>query len=79
MRPRPGTFRQEIVRTPRIKQLAAEGQTMTNWYCPRAVCTPSRAAMMTGRDPNRYGRAVCLIPARVSSGHVPFDRPQSPL
>ncbi|KAL3904568.1 MAG: hypothetical protein SGARI_004870, partial [Bacillariaceae sp.] len=36
-------------------QMAREGMIMSNFYAPRSVCSPSRAAMFTGRDPTRYG------------------------
>ena len=47
--------RRQHLHTPRIKQMAREGMIMSNFYAPRAVCSPSRAAMFTGRDPTRYG------------------------
>eukprot|EP00729_Bicosta_minor_P021828 gene21828-24992_t len=43
------------IATPNIKRLAAEGLVFQNWYSGFHVCTPSRAAMMTGRLPVRSG------------------------
>ncbi|KRG70181.1 arylsulfatase [Pseudoxanthomonas dokdonensis] len=40
--------------TPNIDRLAAEGMTMFSFYA-QASCTPGRAAMQTGRIPNRSG------------------------
>ncbi len=40
--------------TPNIDRLAAEGMTFYSYYA-QASCTPGRAAMMTGRYPNRSG------------------------
>lgn len=37
------------VPTPHLDRLAAGGMRFTQAYCPDAVCTPSRYAMMTGR------------------------------
>src|SRR5215470_1737081 len=40
--------------TPNIDRLSAEGMTFYSFYA-QASCTPGRAAMMTGRFPNRSG------------------------
>jgi arylsulfatase A len=41
--------------TPRISQLASEGMTFHHAYAAAAVCSPSRAAVMTGCYPRRVG------------------------
>ena len=51
-------FGGEHVSTPRIDQMAAEGQRLTNFYVAAAVCTPSRAALMTGCYPKRIDMAT---------------------
>ena len=43
------------VKTPHIDELAAEGVLCTNGYSATAVCSPSRAALLTGRFPTRFG------------------------
>jgi len=43
--------------TPHVDALAAGGARFTQWYTAHAICTPSRAALMTGRLPIRYGLA----------------------
>ncbi len=40
--------------TPNLDELAAEGMTFTNFY-GQPSCTPGRAAIQTGRIPNRSG------------------------
>lgn len=41
--------------TPNIDQLAEDGVLCTNGYSATAVCSPSRAALLTGRFPTRAG------------------------
>lgn len=41
----------ELVETPHIDQLAAEGIRFTSAYASCTVCSPTRAALMTGRNP----------------------------
>ena len=38
----------EKIQTPNIDRLAIEGVRFTDFYAPSSVCTPSRAALMTG-------------------------------
>ena len=45
----------EYYETPHIDRLAAQGVVFTNGYSANAVCSPSRAALLTGRDPVRHG------------------------
>ena len=42
-------------KTPNIDQLAADGVLCTNGYAATAVCSPSRAALLTGRFATRFG------------------------
>jgi arylsulfatase A-like enzyme len=44
-----------LVSTPNIDSLAADGARFTRAYSGDAVCAPSRAAIMTGRYPQRFG------------------------
>lgn len=46
------------VETPHIDRLAAEGFRSTDFFVPANVCSPSRAALLTGRYPMRCGYPV---------------------
>ncbi|MES2796756.1 MAG: sulfatase [Bacteroidota bacterium] len=48
--------------TPNINRLAAEGMRFTNFLTAQAVCSASRAALMTGCYPNRIGFSGALMP-----------------
>ncbi|NDB75432.1 MAG: arylsulfatase, partial [Verrucomicrobia bacterium] len=61
------------IRTPHLDRMAAEGMRFTEFYSAAEVCTPSRAALLTGRYPIRSG--MCHDQFRVlrnrSLGHLP--------
>ena len=56
-----GAFGSELIKTPNIDRLAQEGVRLTHYYAPANVCTPSRAAMLTGRHPVRMGLAKGVL------------------
>ena len=43
------------IHTPRLGEIAREGIKMTSFYTAAPVCTPSRAGLLTGRYPIRFG------------------------
>lgn len=45
-----GSYGQQHIRTPNIDRLAREGMQFTRHYSGSAVCAPSRASLMTGKD-----------------------------
>jgi len=48
-----GCYGSQFMRTPNVDQLAAVGMRFTNAYAACHVCSPTRAAIMTGRYPAR--------------------------
>ena len=44
-----GCFGQEVIQTPRLDQMAAEGMKFTQFYAGNTVCAPSRSVLMTGQ------------------------------
>ena len=53
-------YRGGEIKTPNIDKLATEGVRMESFY-GQPVCTPSRAALMTGRYPMRHGLQTLVI------------------
>ncbi|WP_109833177.1 sulfatase [Reichenbachiella versicolor] len=51
MRPELGTYGSSVAVTPNIDQLAADGLQFNRAYCQQAICSPSRASLMTGSRP----------------------------
>jgi arylsulfatase A-like enzyme len=54
-------FHGSDIKTPNLDALAAEGARLEQYYA-QPMCTPTRAALMTGRYPFRYGMQTAVIP-----------------
>ncbi len=54
--------------TPNLDRLASEGVRFTDWYSNSPVCSPSRAALLTGRYPGNAGVRAILQGHRTASG-----------
>jgi len=57
-----GSFGATNYTTPHLDRLAAEGMRFTNFEVAQAVCSASRAGIMTGCYPNRIGISGALNP-----------------
>ncbi|HOX03610.1 MAG TPA: sulfatase [Candidatus Paceibacterota bacterium] len=73
-----GPFGSTVNRTPNLDRMAAEGRKLTSFY-GAPVCSPSRAALMTGCYPKRAlpiphvlfpGNAIGLAPAEITVAEV---------
>ena len=60
-----GAYGHPTIRTPNLDQMAVEGQKWTNFYVAAPVCSPSRAALLTGRLPVRTGMYGTIERTRV--------------
>lgn len=50
-----GSYGSTLIRTPRLDRLAARGMRFTQFYASAPVCSPTRAAVLTGQHPARFG------------------------
>ncbi len=60
-------YNPEAAKTPNLDKLAAEGFRSTDFFIPANVCSPSRAALLTGRYPTR-----CGLPVARNEGHPKY-------
>ena len=58
-----GCYGSKVIATPRLDRMAQEGVRFTDFYVASAFCSPSRAALLTGRLPARCGVPYVLFPS----------------
>jgi arylsulfatase A-like enzyme len=68
-----GCFGSTTIQTPHIDRMAAEGRRMTNFMVASPVCTPSRAALLTGCYPKRVGMHQHVLFPSSSKGLNPSE------
>ena len=54
--------------TPRIDSIAADGARFSDFYMSGAVCSPSRAGLLTGRYQDRFGHGRNIPPGYMGGG-----------
>ncbi|MDX2168132.1 MAG: arylsulfatase [Deltaproteobacteria bacterium] len=64
-------FHGSDIQTPNLDALARGGARLEQFYA-QPMCTPSRAALLTGRYPHRYGLQTLVIPSSGTYG-LPTD------
>ena len=60
-----GSYGHPTINTPSLDKMADEGMRLTQFYVGSSICTPSRAALLTGKLPIRtgmYGKRSVLFP-----------------
>ena len=60
-----GSYGHPTIKTPNLDKMADEGMRFTQFYVGSSICTPSRAALLTGKLPvqtGMYGKRSVLFP-----------------
>lgn len=68
-----GCYGSRYHETPNLDRLATQGMLFTHAYASAAICSPTRAALMTGKAPARTG-ITDWIRARFQGGDIPADK-----
>lgn len=63
-----GCYGCKDIRTPNLDRLAKDGTRLTDFYSNGPVCTPTRAALMTGRWQQRVGLEWAIFPGQREPG-----------
>src|SRR5215510_6755352 len=66
-------FHGSDIKTPNLDKLARSGAVLEQFYA-QPMCTPTRAALMTGRYPMRYGLQTGVIPTGGTYGLATDER-----
>lgn len=68
-----GVYGATDIRTPHLDRMASEGLMFTRFYDAAPVCTPSRAALLTGSYPKRVGMASGVLWPHDTTGLNPQE------
>jgi hypothetical protein len=64
----------KVIKTPHLDQMAAEGLQLDRFYSASSVCSPTRASVLTGRNPYRTG---VPLPIKASYAQKKSPSPKS--
>src|SRR5215210_1239052 len=70
-----GCYGSKFHKTPNLDRLSASGMRFTTGYASCPVCSPTRAALMTGKHPARLG-ITDWLPGRPDRTDQPLARPK---
>ena len=70
-----GCYGRRDQQTPHLDRLAAQGTRFTSAYCAQPICSPSRAAVMTGKSPARL-HLTTFLPGRPDCSSQKLLHPQ---
>lgn len=68
-----GCYGAEMIKTPRVDRMAAEGIRFTDFYVAAPLCSPSRVALLTGCYPTRIGMGNWGLPPDSNQGIHPDE------
>jgi arylsulfatase A-like enzyme len=68
-----GCYGSTKIKTPSLDRMATEGTRFTDFYAAACVCTPTRAALLTGCYPKRVGLHVGVLPPKATRGLQPDE------
>ena len=70
-----GCYGRKDQRTPNLDKLATQGMRFTSAYCAQPICSPSRAALMTGKCPARL-HITNFLPGRADAPTQKLKQPR---
>lgn len=68
-----GCYGAKDIRTPNLDRMAREGTRFTDFSVVAPLCTPSHAALMTGRYPGRLSLATGVLRPNATNGLAPGE------
>ena len=70
-----GPYGSKDIPTPNLDALARDGVRFTDAYVSGPYCSPTRAGLMTGKYPQRFGHEYNILPNSVATAHSEIGLP----
>ncbi|MEO8573543.1 MAG: sulfatase [Pyrinomonadaceae bacterium] len=70
-----GPYGSKDIPTPNLDALARDGVRFTDAYVSGPYCSPTRAGLMTGKYPQRFGHEYNILPNSVAAAHATIGLP----